>query len=337
MRSLTAMKLAVLGAGSWGTAIADLTSHNASEVTLWARRPDLAKDIAATRRNADYLPNVELGSNVTPTSSLTEALGGADVVIAAMPSHGFREVLGQAADQVPSAAPVVSLAKGIEQETLLRMTEVTADVLGTDTAVGVLTGPNLAAEVAAGLPTAAVLAMPDEDQGRELQPLFAGPAFRVYTNPDVVGCEAAGALKNVMAIAAGIAHGLDYGENTLAALLTRALAEITRLGIAMGGERATFAGLAGMGDLIATCMSTKSRNHRVGTELGKGRKLSDVIAEMNMVAEGVRTTDAVLSLAQRHRVEMPIATEVGAVLNDGKDPRELVPELMGRQAKSEVE
>lgn len=331
------MKLAVLGAGSWGTAIAELTSHNTSQVALWARRSDLADAMARTRRNAEYLPDVELSANIAPTSSLSDALAHADVVVAAMPSHGFREVLTLAADAFPAAAPVVSLSKGIEQETLQRMTEVTADVLGPTTAAGVLTGPNLAAEVAAGMPTAAVLAMPDEDQSRELQPLFSGPAFRVYTNPDVIGCEAAGALKNVMAIAAGIAHGLDYGDNTLAALLTRALAEITRLGVAMGGQRATFAGLAGMGDLIATCTSTKSRNHRVGTAIGKGRKLTQVIEEMKMVAEGVRTTSAVLALAQRHRVEMPIATQVGAVLYDGKDPRQLVPELMGREAKSEVE
>ena len=212
------MKLAVLGAGSWGTAVAALTSQNASTVSLWARRQQLADAMAATRRNADYLPEVELAPNINPTPSLSEALGDADVVVAAMPSHGYREVLTKAADAIPSRAPLVSLSKGIEEGTLQRMTEVTAEILGRSGDVGVLTGPNLATEVAAGMPTAAVLAMPNETQGRELQPLFAGPVFRVYTNPDVVGCEAAGALKNVMAIAAGIAHGLDYGENTLAAL-----------------------------------------------------------------------------------------------------------------------
>ncbi len=329
--------VAIIGAGSWGTAVAGLVGVN-GPVTLWARRPELAAAITTTRENADYLPGYRLPDGVRASADLAEALDGADTVVMGVPSHGYRAILTDAAPHISPGAAVVSLTKGIEQGTLQRMTEVTAAVLPDHdrTAVGVLTGPNLAREVAQGQPAATVIAMPDESRAKAIQPLFMGPTFRVYTNPDVVGCEAAGALKNVMAIAAGIAHGLGYGDNTIATLVTRALAEITRLGVALGGQPLTFAGLAGMGDLIATCVSDKSRNHRVGFGLGQGRKLDDIIGEMNMVAEGVKSTAAVLELASRHGIEMPIATQVGAVLYDGRSAREVVPTLMTREAKSEL-
>ena len=272
------------------------------------------------------------------TTHLDAACTGADVVVMAVPSHGYRAVLELAAPHLAADVPVVSLAKGIERGTLLRMTEVTLDVLtGHDPGrVAVLTGPNLAREVAEGQPAASVIACRDEDTARELQQLCMSRSFRVYTNPDVVGCEVAGAMKNVIAIAAGTAAGLGYGDNTQAALITRGLAEVARLGVALGGEPMTFAGLAGLGDLVATCTSPKSRNRSVGFELGRGRSLDEIVEQSNMVAEGVRSTAALLELAARVGVEMPIASMVGAVLYDGRRPAELVPELMLREAKAEL-
>jgi glycerol-3-phosphate dehydrogenase (NAD(P)+) len=256
----------------------------------------------------------------------------------AVPSHGFRAVLDAAADVIAPAIPVVSLSKGLEPGTQLRMTEVVLDVLSAhdEARVAALTGPNLALEVAIGQPAASVVACRDDALAIELQELFMSRTFRVYTNPDVVGCEIAGALKNVIAIAAGISAGLGYGDNTQAGLITRGLAELTRLGVALGGEPLTFAGLAGLGDLVATCVSSHSRNRSVGVELGRGRTLDDIVSEMNMVAEGVKTAAAVLELAARVGVEMPIATMVGAVLYDRRRPADLVPELMLREAKAEL-
>jgi glycerol-3-phosphate dehydrogenase (NAD(P)+) len=331
------MRVAVIGAGSWGTAVCCLVGRTA-ETALWVRRPELAASIERTRSNPEYLPGVAVPDRVRATSSLSEAVRGAEAVIMAVPSHGFREVLAEAAPGIASGIPIISLTKGIERDTLLRMTEVIREVVGgaDPDRTGVLTGPNLAAEVAHGQPTAAVVAVRDPATATQLQQLLMGPTFRVYTNPDVVGCEAAGALKNVMAIAAGMAHGLGYGDNSMAALVTRALAELTRLGIALGGNPLTFAGLAGMGDLVATCFSEKSRNRRVGVELGKGRTLADIVGEMKMVAEGVKTTAAVLALAERHDLDMPIARMVGAVLHDGRLPAELVQGLMTREAKPEL-
>ena len=331
------MKVAVVGAGSWGTTVAAITAANA-ETYLWVRRPELAQRIESTHENADYLPGVALPENLRATSSLEEACTGAGVIVMGVPSHGFREVLEDARAFIDASVPVVSLSKGVEQGTLRRMTEVVAEVLeGHDRdRIGVLTGPNLAREVAAGQPTATVVAVRDEATAEKLQTLFWAPAFRVYTNPDVVGCEIAGALKNVLAIGAGIADGLGYGDNTKAALMTRGLAELARLGVALGGEPLTFAGLAGMGDLIATCSSPQSRNRHVGVELGKGRSIDEVVTEMNMVAEGVKTTAAVLELASRNAIEMPLASFVGRVLYEGARPADLVPELMLRKAKPEL-
>jgi glycerol-3-phosphate dehydrogenase (NAD(P)+) len=290
------------------------------------------------RENAAYLPDFELPAGITATADLEAAVAGATVVVMAVPSHGYRRVLEDARPFLAPAVPIISLSKGVEQDTLMRMTEVTADVLPDHDPerIGVLTGPNLAREIAAMQPTASVIAVPDDATAGLLQNLFMAPTFRVYTNPDVVGCEAAGALKNVMAIAAGIARGLGFGDNTLAALITRALAELTRLGIALGGNPLTFSGLAGMGDLVATCMSPLSRNHKVGFGLGQGRKLDEIIEEMNMVAEGVKSTKGILEIATRHDVEMPIAEQVGTVLYADADPKQMVFNLMLRQAKPEL-
>jgi glycerol-3-phosphate dehydrogenase (NAD(P)+) len=326
--------VAVLGAGSWGTAVATICARSASTV-LWARRPELAAQICAEHRNAAYLPDLALPETLDATASLSRAVDGADLLVMAVPSHGFRGILEQAAPAVPPGAPVVSLAKGLEQGSLRRMTQVCAEVLPGHPA-GVLTGPNLSREVVAGQPTASVVAIDDAEVANEVQLLLSTDTFRVYTNDDVVGCEIAGALKNVMAIAAGMADGMGFGDNSKAALITRGLAELARLGVAMGGNPLTFAGLAGMGDLVATCISPQSRNRHVGHELGRGRALAEVIAEMNMVAEGVKTAPSALELAQRHEVEVPIVEQVVEVLSGRKTARQIIPALMRRQVKPEL-
>jgi glycerol-3-phosphate dehydrogenase (NAD(P)+) len=330
------VKVAVVGAGSWGTAVAALVATNADTV-LWARNPALAERIDINNENPEYLAGIELPTQLRATASIDDACAGADVVVLGVPSHGLRTVLEAARAHIGPDTPIVSLSKGVEQGTLLRMTEVVADVLPSHRVdrTGVLTGPNLAREVAEGQPTASVVAMGCAETGRSLQVVFMTSTFRVYTNPDVIGCEIAGALKNVIALAAGIAHGLGYGDNTKAALITRGLAELARLGIALGGEPMTFSGLAGMGDLVATCTSEKSRNRTVGVALGRGKSLDEIVQEMKMVAEGVKSTAAVLELAAGVGVEMPIAEQVGAVLYEGRRPADIVPELMLRQARPE--
>jgi glycerol-3-phosphate dehydrogenase (NAD(P)+) len=331
------MQVAVVGAGSWGSAVANLVAIK-QPVTLWARRRELAEAINETHENPDYLPGYALREQVTASSDLGRVLEGAEAIVMGVPSHGFRSVLERMGDQIDPGLPILSLAKGVEQGSLMRMTEVAADVMPdhrTDR-IGVLTGPNLAKEIVAGQPAATVIAMQDGDAAEALQQIFMSPRFRVYTNDDVIGSESAGALKNVMAIAAGMAHGLGFGDNTMATLITRALAELTRLGIAMGGRPMTFSGLAGMGDLIATCMSSQSRNHTVGFGLGQGKKLDAIIAEMNQVAEGVKSTPGILALAERHGVEMPIATQVARVLYEGASPIDAVSSLMAREAKPEM-
>jgi glycerol-3-phosphate dehydrogenase (NAD(P)+) len=329
-----APRTAVIGAGSWGTAVAALAARNAPTV-LWARRPELAQTIHETHVNRDYLPQYELPRSLTSTSSLEEALAEAEVVVMGVPSHGFRQILDEGRPFLADGVPIVSLTKGVEQDTLKRMTEVIDEVVPGHPR-GVLTGPNLAKEVLAGWPAASVVALEDDAVATELQHLFSTHAFRVYTNSDVVGCEVGGALKNVIAIAAGIADGMGFGDNTRAALLTRGLAELTRLGVALGGEPMTFAGLAGMGDLVATCASRQSRNRHVGEELGKGRSIDEIVTEMKMVAEGVKSSKAVVDLASRVEVEMPIAEQVVDVLYNGKQASEIVPALMQREMKSEL-
>ena len=330
-------KIAVIGAGSWGTTAAWLASANA-EVRLWARGEQTAKKIQETRVNDAYLPGVHLPDTVTATSDLNEAASSVDLIAVAVPSHGFRSVFTDIAPLASPRTPVISLTKGIEQGSLLRMTEIIAQVASDidPRRIGVMTGPNLATEIANSQPTATVVAMKDRDTAEEIQEVFMAPLFRVYTNDDVVGCELGGALKNVMAIAAGMSDGLGFGDNTSATLITRALAELTRLGTRLGGRPGTFAGLAGMGDLIATCVSDKSRNHRVGHALAGGKSLEEVTQEMNMVAEGVKTTRAVLDLAEKYDVDMPIADHVGKVLYEGLSPEEAMLRLMTREAKAEA-
>ena len=326
--------MAVIGAGSWGTAVASIAARNMPTV-LWARRPELAAQIRDEHVNGDYLPTVALPNTLHATSDIEEALTDADVVVMGVPSHGFRDILDSATAHLASGVPVISLTKGVEQGTLKRMTEVVGEVLP-DNPAGVLTGPNLAKEIMAGFPAASVVALADDTVCADLQRVFGTPTFRVYTNQDVIGCEVAGALKNVMAIAAGMADGLGFGDNTRAALITRGLAELSRLGTALGGDPLTFSGLAGMGDLVATCISRQSRNRHVGEELGKGRTIEEITAEMNMVAEGVKTSRAVVELAARHDVEMPIAEQVVAVLYEGRTAGEVIAALMQREAKAEL-
>ncbi|HEX8803355.1 MAG TPA: NAD(P)H-dependent glycerol-3-phosphate dehydrogenase, partial [Acidimicrobiales bacterium] len=289
------IRVAVVGAGSWGTTVAALACTNAPTV-LWARRAELADEVGSAHANHAYLPGFPLPEELSATASLEEAVGAADVLVMGVPSHGMRSTLQELAPHVRPWIPVVSLAKGLEEASHLRMTEVIAQELPGHP-VAALTGPNLAREILAGHAAAAVVATEDDHVARELQRIFSTELFRVYTNHDVVGCEVAGALKNVVAIASGMADGLGTGDNTRAAVITRGLAELCRLGVAMGGELPTFAGLAGMGDLVATCMSTQSRNHHVGVELGKGRAITEIIDEMNMVAEGVKSSRVVADLA----------------------------------------
>ncbi len=326
-------KVAVVGAGSWGTALAAMTAPRAT-TTLWARRTELAAAIVRDSRNPDYLPGLDLPPGLRATADLDEAVGDADVVVMAVPSHGFRAVLTAAAPHLRPGAPVVSLTKGVEQVGLVRMTEIVAEV-APGHPYAVLTGPNLVDEVVAGHPTASVVACRDASLAAELQALLITETFRVYTNPDVVGCELGGALKNVMAIAAGIADGMGFGDNTRAALITRGLAELARLGVALGGEPVTFSGLTGMGDLVATCTSRHSRNRWVGEQLSRGRSIDDITGGTRMVAEGVRTSKAVVDLAARAGIEMPIAEQVVAVLYQGKQPADVVPSLMQRTSRAE--
>jgi len=330
------MKYAVIGAGSWGTAVATLLAPNVP-TTIWARRDQVARDINKRHKNKLYLKGFELPNQLHATADLDSAIDGADVIFMGVPSHGYRDVLQRTGDRIPPSTPIISLAKGIEAGTLMRMTEVTSDVLpdhDVDT-IGVLTGPNLAREIMEGQPAATVIAIHDAGVAASVQRIIANPRFRVYTNPDVIGSEVAGAVKNVMAIAAGMAAGKGYGDNTLATLVTRAMVEVTRLGVAMGGDVRTFVGLAGVGDLVATCNSSQSRNHQVGYGLGQGRELHDIVDEMNMVAEGVKSTSGVLALAKQHEVELPIAEKVGEVLYDGLDVGQALHELMTREPGSE--
>ena len=328
------IRVAVVGAGSWGTTVAALASRNAPTV-LWARRPELAAEVTEDHRNSTYLAGFDLPEDLAATSDLAEAVSSADVLVMGVPSHGMRATLRELASYVRPWIPVVSLAKGLEEGTHLRMTQVISEELPGHP-VGVLTGPNLAQEILAGHAAATVVAFSDGHIARELQKVFAGELFRVYTNPDVVGCEIAGALKNVVAIASGMADGLGTGDNTRAAVITRGLAEMSRLGLAMGGQLLTFAGLAGMGDLVATCISRQSRNRYVGEQLGKGRSIDEIVAEMRMVAEGIKTSRVVVEVAQRYGVDMPIAQEIHAVIHEGRSAADAYRGLLRRSSVSET-
>ena len=335
MGGATKIRVAVIGAGSWGTTVAALVAVNTPTV-LWARRESLAEQISSTRVNAEYLPSFVLPQELEVTSSLGDAVSCADVLVMAVPSHGYRDVAAEASAFLRPWVPVVTLAKGIERSTLKRMSEVTADEMPGHP-VAVLTGPNLAKEILSGEPAASVVAINERTIADELQRIFSRPSLRVYTNTDVVGCEVAGVVKNVIAIASGMASGMGFGDNTRATLITRGLAEMARLGTAMGGEASTFAGLAGMGDLIATCSSKQSRNNMVGIQLGEGCTIDQILADMTMVAEGVKSCPSVLALAHRYGIEMPITEQVVAVCHEGRSAAEALSRLMQRSQKTEFE
>jgi glycerol-3-phosphate dehydrogenase (NAD(P)+) len=329
------MRVAVLGAGSWGTTVAALVSRNGAAV-LWGRDRLVVDDINSRHVNSRYLSGFSLPNSLRATGDLAEAVSDADLVVAGVPSHGLRAVLVDIAAHVRPGVPIVSLAKGLEQGTRLRMTEVIAEVLpGHPT--GILAGPNLAPEIMAGYAAAAVVATTDEAVARSMQRVFAGPRFRVYTNHDVVGCELGGALKNVIAVAAGMGTGLGVGDNTRAMVITRGLAELTRLGTAMGGDPRTFSGLTGLGDLMATCMSPHSRNRAVGEKLARGMTTEAIVKEMNMVAEGIKTAAVVVELAAQRGVPVPICEEVHAVLNHGRSALEAYRGLRRSAAGSELD
>lgn len=330
-------RIAVIGAGSWGTALAISLSLAGRDVALWARRENAAEVMRGERHNPTYLPEAVIPDSVIVTSDLARATEGRTVWVFATPSQSVREIATRLSPLASDEHVLVSVAKGIENGTLLTTTDVMAQAIPAvpRSNLAVLYGPSHAEEVAASVPTAVVVAAYDPDIGSRLQSLFMSPRLRVYANSDVIGVEIAGSVKNVLAIAAGMSEGVGYGDNAKAALITRGIAEIRRLGVAMGARPTTFSGLAGIGDLVVTCMSRHSRNRAVGFEIGQGRTLDEVTGNMSMVAEGIRTTESVHELARRHSVEMPITEAVYAILFEGKAPRTAVHELMTRSAKQE--
>lgn len=330
-------ELAVVGGGSWGTALAVLLAPRFEHVRLWVYEADLAERMAITRVNDVFLPDCRLPDNVRVTTGFADALTGAHIVLGVMPSAHARRTYKAMLPFLDPAMLFVSATKGIENGTLLRMTQVVQQVVGArfTPRVAALSGPTFAKEVACGEPTAVVIASPDMDLTRDIQAAFSGPSFRLYTNDDVVGVELGAAIKNVIAIGAGVCHGLGLGSNTMAALITRGLVEVTRLAVSMGGRPKTLAGLAGLGDLVLTCTGALSRNRQLGMELAKGRRLDEILASMRMVAEGVETTAAAVDLARLHGVEMPIVEQMYAVVKLGRPPREAVRELMERSLKGE--
>ncbi len=329
------LRVGLLGGGSWGTTVASLVARN-TDVKLWARDPAKVEEINAHHTNEKYLPGATLPDNLHAVGTVEEAVHDIDVLVMGIPSQGFRGALEAVQPHLRAWVPVISLTKGLEQDTGLRMTQIIEEVLPGHP-VGVLTGPNLAREIMAGQAAASVIAMEDEIIVRELQSLFRSGLFRVYTNTDVVGCELGGVLKNIIAIAVGMGDGQGAGDNTRSALITRGLAEVTRLGTAMGGREQTFAGLAGMGDMIATCTSPQSRNRHVGCELGKGRRLDDIIEEMVMVAEGVKSAPTVIALAEQYGIDMPIARDVYRVVVEGGSARQAFRGLLRVEPRGESE
>jgi glycerol-3-phosphate dehydrogenase (NAD(P)+) len=325
----------VLGAGSWGTTLANLLDEKGCKVRLWARSAELSKTINEKRENGTYLPGVRLSENIEATSSLEEALGGSSLVVCAVPSHGIRKVFEEAKKHLTEACLIVSASKGIEEGTRLPASGILIDVLGNKTDIVVLSGPTFAREVSAGLPACVCAASRSDEASGLVQNVFSTAAFRVYTNSDVTGVELGGALKNTIALASGISDGLGLGYNARAALITRGLAEISRLGVKLGARAETFSGLSGLGDLVLTCTGELSRNRTVGLAIGKGQALEDIVGSMKMVAEGVRTTKGVRELSKHHGVEMPITGEVYRVLYEKRSPKEAVMELMMRELKGE--
>jgi len=330
-------RVAIIGAGSWGTALAIVLAPRFERVVLWAHEADLVERMRSTRVNDIFLPAFSLPSNVEPASALGHALEHADVVIGVMPSRFARPLYREILPHLKPEMRFVSATKGLEHGTLLRMSEVAREVIGASFTprIAVLSGPTFASEVARGEPTAVVIASDDRELAASIQRDFSGPTFRLYANDDPAGVEIGAALKNIIAIGAGICEGLGLGSNTLAALITRGLAEITRLAIAVGGRPRTLAGLAGLGDLVLTCNGALSRNRSVGIELAKGRKLAEITSSMTMIAEGVETTAVAVELARKFRVDMPITEQMGAILGGRIAPREAIRELMERALKPE--
>jgi glycerol-3-phosphate dehydrogenase (NAD(P)+) len=329
--------IAVLGAGSWGTALGVHLGRVGHSVRLWARDGALVNEMTSRRANSVYLPDVMLPDMLSVTPEFDRAVRGASLVVCAVPSHGCRMVLRHAAPHIPRDAIIVSATKGLEVDTHLRVSEIIAQEAGFHLPVVVLSGPSFAPEVAQQLPTAVLAASLDARATEIVQEEFRGPQFRLYGSDDVIGVEIGGAMKNVIAIAAGVVEGLGLGHNALAALITRGLAEITRLACALGGRRDTLAGLSGLGDLVLTCTGTLSRNRHVGVELARGRPLAEVVASMKMVAEGVRTTGAALALGERHGIELPITAQMAEVLSGRSDVRTAVGALMVRKQRAESE
>jgi glycerol-3-phosphate dehydrogenase (NAD(P)+) len=329
--------IAILGAGSWGTALAVHCDRSGHDVRLWGRDAGLVDEIARTRENAVYLPGIRIGDRVRPTTSLETALADVPMMIAAVPSHGLRQVLKDAAPLLPRKTILVSATKGLESDSLNRMSQIMAEEAGSGHPIAVLSGPSFALEVARGMPTAVVVASADSDATRRVQDFLKGSTLRLYASNDVTGVEFGGALKNVIAIAAGVVEGLGIGHNAMAALITRGLVEMSRLACAEGSRRETLAGLSGLGDLVLTCTGDLSRNRHVGIELGRGRSLPDILSQMKMVAEGVRTTGAALALGARHGVELPLAAQMSAVLEGRATARDAVDVLMLRPQRSETD
>ncbi|TAL13001.1 MAG: NAD(P)-dependent glycerol-3-phosphate dehydrogenase [Frankiales bacterium] len=329
-------RAAVLGSGSWGTAFGKVLADAGTEVVLWARRPELAGAVSREHENADYLPGITLPDNLRATSDAVEAVTGADFVVLAVPSQSLRENLAAVVPALGPDAVLVSLMKGVELGTMKRMSEVVCEVADVPTdRVAIVTGPNLAKEIALGQPAATVVACTDEGVATRLQSACMTGYFRPYTNADVVGCELGGAVKNVIALATGMAEGMGFGDNTKASLITRGLAETARLGAALGADPLTFSGLAGLGDLVATCTSPLSRNRTFGEKLGRGETLAEILGRKQQTAEGVKSCRSILDLARKHDVDMPITEHVVAVVHDGMTPTDMVRGLMRRDAKSE--
>ena len=331
------MKIGVIGAGSFGTAMSIVAARCGNDVKLWAHDPKIASTIESTRTNPTYLGNVPIHDNVQATHDLRDAASFADTLFMVVPSHHYRNVLRQMKEHLTQPVIVVSGTKGIENDTLERMSEITSSVLGDKLkSFAVMSGPTFALESARGDPTAAVIASHDVDCAQHIQRMMSCTTFRLYHSTDVTGVELAGSLKNVIAISAGVLEGLGLGYNTTAALITRGLHEITRLGVALGGRPETFAGLAGMGDLVLTCTGSLSRNRRLGAALGEGKPLSEILSETREVAEGVRTSKSAKELAAKHEIDMPITTEMYRVLYEGESPRASVQRLMTRSLKAEA-
>ncbi len=333
------MRIAVIGAGSWGTTLADLLATKGFKVDLWVREKEIYQQIREKRENKVFLPGIRLSERITPVMSFEEALDKKELAVVAVPSHVLRSVLRQMKPYIRDEIPFVFATKGIENDTLMLVSQIVEDVLSWNISryFACIAGPSFAKEVACRFPTAVTIACRDLNLGRRLQELFFTEYFRVYLIEDIIGAQLGGALKNVIAIAAGASDGLNFGSNARAALITRGLAEIMRLGVAMGAEQRTFFGLAGMGDLVLTCTGELSRNRTVGFKIGKGMKLEEIISGMKMVAEGIKTAKAAYALSKKMAVEMPITEQVYQILYEGKDPKDAVKELMTRKLKMEMD